>query len=57
MIACQNLDRRARLIELELQYCDVAITRWQRFTGREATLDGDGRTFNKILQDVLKVAA
>jgi hypothetical protein len=22
--------------------------RWQAFTGQEATLDGDGRTFNEI---------
>jgi DNA modification methylase len=45
MIACEKAGRSARLIELEPRYCDVIIRRWQEFTGREATLDGDGRTF------------
>ena len=57
MIACEALDRRARLIELEPQYCDVAVTRWQQFAGKEATLDGDGRTFDQITQERQKVAA
>lgn len=28
--------------------CDVIIRRWQEYTGREATLDGDGRTFEQV---------
>ena len=27
---------------------DIAVTRWQTFTGKTATLDGDGRTFAEI---------
>lgn len=27
----------------------VAAARWQKFTGKEATLKGDGRTFNEIV--------
>jgi hypothetical protein len=26
----------------------VAVLRWQEFAGREAVLDGDGRTFEQI---------
>ena len=29
-------------------YVDVAVLRWQSFTGRAATLDGDGRSFAEI---------
>ena len=48
MIACEMLERQARLIEVEPQYCDVAVMRWQQFTDKEATLDGDGRTFDQV---------
>ena len=27
---------------------DVAVRRWQAFTGQTATLEGDGRTFDEI---------
>jgi DNA modification methylase len=48
IIACERMGRRARVIELDPRYCDVAIRRWQQHTGRAATLDGDGRTFHEM---------
>jgi DNA modification methylase len=39
------MGRRARVIELDPRYCDVAVQRWQEYTGREATLEGRGATF------------
>ena len=48
LIACERANRQARLIELEPRYCDVAVTRWQRWSGLTATLAGDGRTFEKM---------
>lgn len=30
------------------RYCDVIIKRWQDFSGKAATLEGDGRTFDEI---------
>lgn len=36
MIACEQLGRRARLIELDPHYCDVIIARWEKFTGMTA---------------------
>jgi DNA modification methylase len=35
-------------IELDPKYCDVIVQRWQQLTGKEATLDGDGRTFGQV---------
>jgi hypothetical protein len=35
-------------MELDPAYCDVIVKRWQEFTGQEATLEGDGRTFNEV---------
>ncbi len=36
MIACEQLNRCSFLMELDPHYCDVIITRWQKFTGLKA---------------------
>lgn len=51
LIACENLGRRARLVEIDPQYVDVIVRRWQEFTGGEAFLDGDGRCFEDIARE------
>lgn len=38
VIACEQLNRKARLVELDPHYCDVIIARWEKFTGKKATL-------------------
>ena len=40
--------RAVHAIELNPAYIDVAVKRWQDFTGKAATLEGDGRTFDEI---------
>ncbi len=45
LMAAEQTNRRAFLMELDEAYCDVIVTRWQTATGREATLEGSGRTF------------
>jgi hypothetical protein len=35
-------------IELLPQYVDVAVLRWQAFTGAVAMLEGDGRSFQAV---------
>ena len=41
MIACEQLGRRCRMVELDPHYCDVIIARWEKATGREAVrIDG-----------------
>ena len=59
MIAAEKAGRAARLVELDNKYVDVIVKRWQQYTGKEAILDGDGRTFSEIengetLQDKLQ---
>ncbi len=48
IIACEMTGRSCHAIELNPAYVDVAIQRWQEFTGQQATLEGDGRTFADI---------
>ncbi len=36
LIACEKLDRRCYMMEIDEHYCDVIIKRWQDYTGREA---------------------
>lgn len=47
----QKNGRVARLMELDPKYCDVIVKRWQQYTGKEAVLNGDGRTFNEVARD------
>lgn len=48
MLAAELTGRRARLIELEPRYCDVAIRRWEKMTGEEAVLAANGQTFEEL---------
>lgn len=38
LIACEQLGRRCRMMELDPHYCDVILARWESFTGRKAVL-------------------
>jgi hypothetical protein len=40
--------RCCHAIELAPAYVDVALTRWQAFTGGLATLEGDDRSFASV---------
>jgi DNA modification methylase len=35
-------------VELDPKYVDVVVQRWQTLSGKQAVLDGDGRTFEEI---------
>ena len=38
LIACEQLNRRCFMAELDPHYCDVIIDRWEKFTGGKAVL-------------------
>ena len=38
LIACEKLNRYAKLMELDPKYCDVIVKRWEDFTGKKAVL-------------------
>jgi DNA modification methylase len=51
IIAAEMTGRSAIALEIAPQYVDVAVRRWQAFAGAEATLEGDGRTFDEIADE------
>lgn len=57
IVAAEQLSRRCYAIELAPQYVDVSVKRWQDFTGKQATLEGDGRTFAEIAAERLGAPA
>ena len=40
LIACEKLERSARLTEPDARYCDVIVKRWEDATGQKAVLNG-----------------
>lgn len=38
LIACEQTNRKCRMVELDPQYCDVIIARWEKFSGKTAEL-------------------
>jgi hypothetical protein len=40
--------RKARALEIDPTYVDVAVRRWQSYTGRAAVLAASGETFETI---------
>lgn len=48
LIAAETTGRACFAMELDPGYVDVAVRRWETFTGREAMLEGEGQTFAAI---------
>lgn len=40
LIACEKTNRKCFMMELDPHYCDVIISRWERYSGKKAQLDG-----------------
>lgn len=38
LIACEQLNRKCYMMELDEHYVDVILTRWENFTGKKAEL-------------------
>jgi hypothetical protein len=43
-------------MELDPKYVDVIVQRWQTLSGKQATLEGDGRKFEEIAAERQKGA-
>jgi DNA modification methylase len=50
IIAAEQTGRRTFGIEIDPQYVDVAIRRWQALTGKDAILESTGQTFEEVSQ-------
>lgn len=52
MIAAEKTGRHSRVMELDEKYCDVIIKRWQDFTGKQATHEASGKTYEELSLDI-----
>jgi DNA modification methylase len=57
IIAGEITGRSIHAIELDPAYVDVAVKRWQEFTGKQATLEDDGRSFADVAAERVAEAA
>ena len=48
ILAAERVGRRGYGIEIDPQYVDAAIRRWQDFTKRDVVLKGTGQTFDEV---------
>ena len=48
LIAAERTGRKARALEVDPTYVDVAVRRWQSYTGKSAILAASGETFETI---------
>ncbi len=53
LIAAETTGRHCMGLELSPAYVDVIVSRWQAFTGQEAVLEGEGRTFAAVFAERL----
>jgi DNA modification methylase len=51
LIACERQLRRARLMEIDPRYADCIVRRWQEYTGGQAVLEANNRTFDGLAQE------
>lgn len=48
LIAAEKTGRAARLIEFDPLYCDTIVRRWEKLTGKRATLASTGEAFEDV---------
>ncbi len=48
LIAAEQTGRCCRAIEIDPQYCDTIVRRWQRLTGKKAVLAANGEAFDAL---------
>ena len=48
LVACEQAQRHAYLMELDELYCDVILLRWSKLTGKQPVLEATGETFETV---------
>ncbi|MHA1304884.1 MAG: DNA methyltransferase [Candidatus Heimdallarchaeaceae archaeon] len=38
LIACEKLNRKCYMMEIDPHYCDVIVKRWEDYTGKKAEM-------------------
>jgi len=51
LIAAEQEGRRCRAMEVAPVFVDVAVRRWEKATGKEATLESTGKTFSETARE------
>ncbi len=51
LAAAELTERVCAGIELDPKYADIVVLRWQKLSGKHATLEGDGRTFDEVAEE------
>ena len=51
LIAAEQTGRSCYAIELNPIYVDVAVKRWQEFTGHKAKLEATGKAFDAVASE------
>ncbi|MGH9593284.1 MAG: DNA modification methylase, partial [Bryobacteraceae bacterium] len=51
LAAAELTERVCYGLELDPKYVDVVVLRWQQLSGKKATLEGDGRTFEEVARE------
>jgi ParB-like chromosome segregation protein Spo0J len=54
ILAAERAGRRAYTMEIEPRYVDVAIRRWQEFSGQDAVHADTGRTFDALANEAIR---
>jgi DNA modification methylase len=57
IIAAEQTGRICFGLEIEPAYVDVAVRRWQEFTGKQAVLEGTAKTFDEVRAEREKLTA
>jgi DNA modification methylase len=57
LAAAESIGRVCCGIEIEPRFVDQTVMRWEKLTGKHATLEADGRTFGQVKAERIEVAA
>ena len=57
LAAAESTGRACCGMELDPRYVDVVVGRWEKLSGKQATLEGEERTFAEVAEERLRRAA